>query len=100
MSDSSRHNRAIGIPGIPDRLTSESAIALPRNTQYHAIAAIGVDSEGCKHVLGLREGASENKVVTTALLEDLVERGLNPAAASVEPTRLLVFGPLPLCAAV
>ena len=69
-------------------------------SEYHAIAAIGVDSEGCKHVLGLREGASENKVVTTALLEDLVERGLNPAAASVEPTRLLVFGPLPLCAAV
>ena len=50
-------------------------------SEYHAIAAIGVDSEGCKHVLGLREGASENKVVTTALLEDLVERGLNPAAA-------------------
>jgi len=47
-------------------------------SEYHAIAAIGVDSDGCKHVLGLREGASENKVVTTALLEDLVERGLNP----------------------
>lgn len=45
---------------------------------YHAIAAIGVDSEGSKHVLGLREGASENKVVAKALLEDLVERGLNP----------------------
>jgi transposase-like protein len=33
---------------------------------------------GCKHVLGLREGASENKVVTKALLENLVERGLDP----------------------
>lgn len=45
---------------------------------YHAVAAIGVDTEGCKRVLGLREGASENKVVATALLEDLVERGLDP----------------------
>ncbi|MGH9316744.1 MAG: IS256 family transposase [Thermoanaerobaculia bacterium] len=45
---------------------------------YHAIAAIGVDTEGSKHVLGLREGASENQVVTKALLEDLVERGLKP----------------------
>lgn len=45
---------------------------------YHAIAAIGVDTEGSKHVLGLREGASENKVVAKALLEDLVERGLSP----------------------
>ena len=55
-------------------------------SDYHAIAAIGVDSEGCKHVLGLREGASENKIVATALLEDLVERGLNP-----ERTRLFVI---------
>jgi transposase-like protein len=46
--------------------------------EYHAIAAIGVDTEGSKHVLGLREGASENQVVAKALLEDLVERGLDP----------------------
>lgn len=45
---------------------------------YHVIAAIGVDTKGSKHVLGLREGATENKVVAKALLEDLVERGLNP----------------------
>jgi len=45
---------------------------------YHVIAAIGVDTEGHKHVLGLREGATENAVVVTALLEDLVERGVTP----------------------
>lgn len=45
---------------------------------YHAVAAIGVDTVGCKYVLGLREGASENKVVAKGLLEDLVERGLDP----------------------
>lgn len=45
---------------------------------HHVLAAVGVDSDGVKHVLGVREGASENAEVTTALLEDLVERGLDP----------------------
>ena len=38
-----------------------------------------LDSGGKKHVLGVREGASENAEVTSALLEDLVERGLDPS---------------------
>jgi putative transposase len=45
---------------------------------YHVICAVGVDSEGHKHVLGLREGATENSIVASALLEDLVQRGLDP----------------------
>ncbi len=45
---------------------------------HHVIVAIGVDSEGHKHMLGLRDGASENATVCTALLEDLVERGVKP----------------------
>jgi len=45
---------------------------------HHVIVAIGVDSKGYKHVLGLRDGASENAAVCTALLEDLVERGVKP----------------------
>jgi transposase-like protein len=45
---------------------------------YHVICAVGVDVEGRKHVLGLREGATENAVVASALLEDLAERGLDP----------------------
>jgi hypothetical protein len=45
---------------------------------YHVIAAIGVDAEGNKDVLGLREGATENAIVVKALLEDLVERGVTP----------------------
>lgn len=45
---------------------------------YHVLAAVGVDSDGKKHVLGVREGASENAEVCKALLEDLVERGLDP----------------------
>jgi len=45
---------------------------------YHVLAAVGVADDGRKHVLGLREGASENSTVVTALLEDLVERGITP----------------------
>ena len=44
----------------------------------HVLAAVGVDSDGNKHVLGVRQGASENGELTRALLEDLVERGLDP----------------------
>jgi putative transposase len=43
---------------------------------YHVICAVGVDVAGNKHVLGLREGATENAEVAKALLEDLVARGL------------------------
>ena len=44
----------------------------------HVIVALGVDSGGCKHILGLREGSSENSRVATDLLTDLVERGIKP----------------------
>jgi putative transposase len=45
---------------------------------YHVICAVGVDAEGRKHVLGLREGATENAMVASSLLEELVKRGLDP----------------------
>lgn len=44
----------------------------------HVIVALGVDSGGYKHVLGLREGSSENSRVATDLLSDIVERGVRP----------------------
>ena len=40
------------------------------------LVAIGVDLGGKKHVLGLREGATENATACKALLADLIERGL------------------------
>lgn len=46
--------------------------------EYHIIGAVGVDSEGFKHVLGLAEGAGENTAVVKDLLEDLVARGIDP----------------------
>ncbi len=45
---------------------------------YTMIGAVGVDSEGIKHVLGIREGATENSTVITELLEDIVSRGVDP----------------------
>jgi transposase-like protein len=46
--------------------------------EYTMIGAVGVDVEGNKHVLGIREGATENSTVITALLEDIVARGVDP----------------------
>ena len=46
--------------------------------KHHVLAAVGVDSQGNKQVLGLRQGASENSVVVKDLLEDLVARGIRP----------------------
>lgn len=42
------------------------------------IGAVGVDTEGHKHVLAIREGATENATVVKELLEDVVARGVNP----------------------
>ena len=46
--------------------------------EHHVLAAVGVDAQGNKHVLGIAEGASENQVVAKGLLEDLVRRGVKP----------------------
>jgi putative transposase len=42
------------------------------------LAAIGVDSQGSKHVLAVKEGASENAEATKDLLEQLVRQGVDP----------------------
>ena len=47
---------------------------------YHdhtILIALGIDGQGRKHVLGVREGTTENSAVAGALLSDLVDRGLN-----------------------
>ena len=44
--------------------------------EHCVLIALGVDSRGTKHVLGLREGSTEHTAVTRALLADRVERGL------------------------
>jgi len=46
--------------------------------QQVLVVALGIETGGKKHVLGLWQGATENTTVVQALLEDLVARGLNP----------------------
>ena len=70
--------------------------------EHLVLAAVGVDARGDKHVLGLREGATENAAAGRALLSDLVERGLDPehpllvvidGAKALHKAVVEVFGP-------
>ena len=40
------------------------------------IVALGLDSAGIKHVLGIRQGTTENAIVCRELLTSLRDRGL------------------------
>ena len=40
------------------------------------IVALGIETSGKKHILGMRQGATENSVVCKGLLEDIQTRGL------------------------
>ena len=63
---------------------------------HQVIVAVGVDSQGYKHLLGLAEGATENAVVVKGLLEDLVARGVTPE----RPYLFIIDGSKALRAAV
>lgn len=43
------------------------------------VVAVGLAEDGGKHLLGLEQGATENATVCTHLLQDLIDRGLDPA---------------------
>ena len=60
------------------------------------VVALGVQEDGEKLILGLREGATENKEVVTSLLEELCERGLDSSL----PTLFVLDGSKALSAAV
>jgi transposase-like protein len=45
------------------------------------VVALGITTDGVKLPLGLWEGSTENATVATALLSDLVDRGLDPEQA-------------------
>jgi putative transposase len=52
------------------------------------VVAMGITEDGTKRILGLRQGATENAVVCTELLENLRERGLD----TTQPTLLVLDG--------
>jgi putative transposase len=58
--------------------------------------ALGVLENGTKRVLGVRQGATENAAVCTALMADLQQRGLDTS----QPTLLVLDGSKALHAAV
>ena len=60
------------------------------------VVTLGIAEDGTKHILGLRQGATENAQVCAALLEDLRERGLD----SGRPTLFVLDGAKALHAAV
>jgi len=45
------------------------------------LVALGIDAQGDKHVLGLREGSTESTRVVRSLLSDLIDRGLDADCA-------------------
>jgi transposase-like protein len=49
--------------------------------EHVVLVALGFDSDGNKHVLGLYEGATENSVCCQGLLSDLESRGLDTTGA-------------------
>jgi transposase-like protein len=59
------------------------------------VVALGIMEDGTKRILGLRQGATENAEVCTALLEDLSQRGLD----TTKPTLLVLDGSKALHAA-
>lgn len=60
------------------------------------VVALGLTADGHKQVLGLRQGATENAVVVTSLLEELQERGLDTS----RPTLFVLDGAKALVAGV
>jgi putative transposase len=64
--------------------------------EHVLLVALGIDADGNKHVLGVREGATENAAACTALLADLRDRGLR----TDRPTLVVIDGSKALAKAV
>ncbi len=68
--------------------------------KHHIIAAVGVDAQGKKHVLGLAPGSSENAKVVKDLLSGLAQRGLDlnvPRLWVIDGSKALRSGIEQLC---
>ena len=65
---------------MPAEVTERATVAQRRVGVRQPAAGgtgpLGIDTQGRKHVLGLRAGTTETAAVSTALLNDLVTRGL------------------------
>lgn len=88
-SAASRHFVALSAARLKEWMASDlSGLDLPviqidgihMDEDMTLVAAVGVDANGDKHPLGVVEGATENAATARALIDNLVERGLHPAA--------------------
>src|SRR3989449_5440758 len=84
-SSVSRHWKAATgkeLESLMQRVVPKDLLVLMIDSKFFGgeclVAAIGMDLQGRKHVLGLWHGATENATVVKGLLEDLVSRGLEP----------------------
>jgi transposase-like protein len=82
-SSVSRHWKAATVQELDrlmERPVPKELLALMIDSKFFGgdclVAAIGIDLQGKKHVLGLWHGATENSTVVKELLENLVSRGL------------------------
>ncbi len=82
-SSVSRHWKAATakeLEGLMQRPVPKDLLVLMIDSKFFGgdclVAAIGIDLQGRKHVLGIWHGATENSTVVKGLLEDLVSRGL------------------------
>ena len=55
---------------------------------HTVVVALGIDSKGHKHVLGIRQGGTENTEVVKSLLRDIIERGIS----TVRPPLVVLDG--------
>ncbi len=76
---------ALELRTLCQRPVPKDLVALFIDGQYFhrecLVAALGVDSQGRKQVLGLWHGATENSTLVRELLAELRERGLNTEAS-------------------
>jgi transposase-like protein len=64
--------------------------------EHVALIALGIDSDGRKHVLGLHEGATENATACGALLDSIIARGVRTDRSKL----FVVDGSKALCKAI
>ena len=72
--------KKVGADFVVNAKHGDPAEAVKKGTNGGAqlVAALGIDGNGDKHPLGLVEGATENTAVVQALIDNLIERGLDP----------------------
>lgn len=72
---------AAGLKALMERSVAPDTLCVMldgiRMGPFMILGAVGIDSSGTKHVLGLAEGATENARVASDLLLSLKERGLD-----------------------